>query len=211
MTMGKWKFSTGGQKSESIMDTNQSDHLEPLLDALDALQRLLSRFGNRGVIIGGAAVSILGRARYTEDVDAMFLLSSEDLPRLLKMAKEEGIEPRIENAVEFARKNRVLLLRHILTDTGIDISLGALPFEEEMVERSVLYEVDEVLQLRLPTPEDLIIMKAVAHRPKDLEDIRTIGEKYPNLDTKRIRQWVKAFGEVLETPDLWNVVKPLLK
>lgn len=193
------------------MAANRSNHLEPLLDALEALQRLLTRFNNQGVIIGGAAVSILGRARFTDDVDAMFLLSSEELPRLLEMAKEEGIEPRIENAVDFARKNRVLLLRHTVTDTRIDISLGALPFEEEMVERSVLHEVDEALQLRLPTPEDLVIMKAIARRPKDLEDIRTIGAKYPNLDLERIKQWVKAFGEVLETPDLWDLVKSLLK
>jgi len=190
---------------------NQSDHIEPLLDALEALQHLLSRFDNKGVIIGGVAVSILGRARFTEDVDAMFLLSNKDLPRLLEMAKEEGIEPRINNAVDFARKNRVLLLKHTITDTGIDISLGALPFEEEMVERGMLYEVDDALQLRLPTPEDLIIMKAIAHRPKDLEDIRTIAEKYPNLDVKRIEQWVTAFGEVLETPDLWGLVNSLLK
>lgn len=190
---------------------NQPDHLEPLLDALDALQRLLSRFGDRGVIIGGTAVGILGRARFTEDVDAMFLLSSEDLPRLLAMAKEEGIEPRIDNAVDFARKSRVLLLRHTLTDTGIDISLGALPFEEEMVERSALYDVDDALQLRLPTPEDLIIMKAVARRPKDMEDIRTIASKYPNLDVKRIEEWTRAFGEILETPELWDDIKALLK
>ena len=193
------------------MVMNQPDHLEPLLDALDALQHLLSRFDNRGVIIGGAAVSILGRARFTEDVDAMFLLSNKDLPHFLEMAKEEGIEPRVNDAVDFARKNRVLLLKHTLTDTGIDISLGALPFEEEMVERSELYEVDETLQLRLPTPEDLIIMKAIAHRPKDLEDIRTIADKYPKLDVKRIENWVKAFGEVLETPDLWDLVNSLLK
>jgi predicted nucleotidyltransferase len=193
------------------MDMNQPDHLEPLLDALDALQHLLSRFDNKGVIIGGAAVSILGRARFTEDVDAMFLLSNKDLPRLLEMAKEEGIEPRVDHAVDFARKNRVLLLKHTITDTGIDISLGALPFEEEMVERGMLYEVDEALQLRLPTPEDLIIMKAIAHRPKDLEDIRTIADKYPNLDVKRIEKWVKAFGEVLETPELWNLINSLLK
>ena len=102
-------------------------------------------------------------------------------------------------------------MKHTPTDTGIDISLGALPFEEEMVERSELYEVDETLQLRLPTPEDLIIMKAIAHRPKDLEDIRTIADKYPNMDIERIKKWVKAFGEVLETPDLWDFVKSLLK
>lgn len=190
---------------------SQPDHLEPLLDALDALQHLLSRFDNKGVIIGGAAVSILGRARFTEDVDAVFLLSNKDLPRLLELAKEEGIEPRIDNAIDFARKNRVLLLKHTSTDTGIDISLGALPFEEEMVERGMLFDVDEALQLRLPTPEDLIIMKAIAHRPKDLEDIRTIVDKYPNLDVKRLENWVKAFGEVLETPDLWEMIESLLK
>jgi len=44
----------------------------------------------------------------------------------------------------------------------------------------------------LPTPEDLIILKAVAHRPKDMEDIRILADKYPNLDTARIEQWVKS-------------------
>ena len=193
------------------MDMNQPDHLEPLLEPLESLQRLLSRFDNRGVIIGGTAVSMLGRARFTDDVDAMFLLSIQDIPRLLEAAKEEGIEPRIENAVEFAKKSRVMLMKHVLSDTNIDISLGVMPFEQEMVERSVVHQIDEALQIRLPTPEDLIIMKAIAHRSKDLEDIRTIAEKYLDLDVGRIEEWVKAFGEVLETPDLWDVVKPLLK
>lgn len=193
------------------MDMNRPDHLEPLLEPLEALQRLLSRFDNRGVIIGGTAVSMLGRARFTEDVDAMFLLSIQDIPRLLEAAKEEGIEPRIENAAEFAKKSRVMLMRHVISDTNIDISLGVMPFEQEMVERSVVHQIDETLQIRIPTPEDLIIMKAIAHRPKDLEDIRTIAEKYPNLNAGRIEEWVKAFGEVLETPDLWDVVKPLLR
>jgi len=190
---------------------NQPDHLEPLLEPLESLQRLLSRFDNRGVIIGGTAVSMLGRARFTDDVDAMFLLSIQDIPRLLEAAKEEGIEPRIGNAAEFAKKSRVMLMKHVLSDTNIDISLGVMPFEQEMVERSVVHQIDEALQIRLPTPEDLIIMKAIAHRSKDLEDIRTIAEKYPDLDVGRIEEWVKAFGEVLETPDLWDVVKPLLK
>lgn len=193
------------------MDMNQPDHLEPLLEPLESLQRLLSRFDNRGVIIGGTAVSMLGRARFTDDVDAMFLLSIQDIPRLLEAAKEEGIEPRIGNAAEFAKKSRVMLMKHVLSDTNIDISLGVMPFEQEMVERSVVHQIDEALQIRLPTPEDLIIMKAIAHRPKDLEDIRTIAEKYPDLDVGRIEEWVNAFGEVLETPELWDFVEPLLK
>lgn len=189
----------------------QPDHLDPLLEPLEALQRLLTRFGERGVIIGGTAVSLLGRARFTEDVDAMFLLSIQDVPRLMQAAKEEGFESRREDTVDFAKRSRMVLLRHIPSDTHVDISLGIMPFEQEMVERSVLHQIDQNLQIRLPTPEDLIIMKAIAHRPKDLEDIRTIAEKYPNMDVRRIEEWVKAFGDVLELPDLWEMIRSLLK
>ncbi len=184
--------------------------LEPFHAVIESLQRLLHQFNDRGVIIGGIAVGFLGKPRFTADVDAVFLLSKQDIPQFLEYARGENIIPRIQNAEEFARKNRVLLLRHNPTETDIDISLGILPFEEEMVERGSTKSFAN-LSIRLPTPEDLIIMKAIAHRPKDLEDIRTIAEKYPDLDVERIREWVKSFGEVLETPDLWDLVKSLLK
>lgn len=184
--------------------------IEPFRATIEALQRLLEKFENRGVIIGGIAVGFLGRPRLTEDVDAMFLLSTQDIPKFLEAAKNEGIEPRISNADEFARKNRVLLLQHTPTETNIDISLGIMPFEEEMVERGIVQST-ATLSVRLPSPEDLIIMKAVAHRPKDLEDIRTIVDKNPNLDIPRIQQWVKQFAEVLEMPSLWDDLEGILK
>src|SRR6266498_4337437 len=101
-------------------------------EPLESLQKLISRFDQRGVVIGGIAASVLGEARYTEDLYAMFLLSIEDIPIFLEEAKQEGIEPRIENAANFAKKNRVFLLRHKLTNTNIDISIGILPFEQEV-------------------------------------------------------------------------------
>lgn len=64
--------------------------------------------------------------------------------------------------------------------------MGVLPFEQEVVERSTMHEFDSSLHVRLPTPEDLVIMKAIAHRPKDLQDIQIIADKYPNLDKARI-------------------------
>jgi len=78
-----------------------------------------------------------------------------------------------------------------------------------MVERAQTQSVAG-LAVRLPTPEDLIIMKAIAHRPKDLNDIRTISDKYPDLDTYRIEEWVKSFGDALELPDLWGQIKSLI-
>lgn len=173
-------------------------------DPLEALDNLLVQFDNRGVIIGGIAVSLLGQARFTEDLDAMILLSVDEIPHFLKVAKQEGIEPRISQAEDFARQNRVLLLRHTSSQTNIDISLGILPFEQEMVERSVVYVIDDALNIRLPTPEDLIIMKAIAHRPKDLLDIQGLVQNHPNLDWKRIKDWVLQFADVLEKPELWD-------
>lgn len=184
--------------------------LQHYLEPLESLQKLILRFNQRGVVIEGIAASVLGEARYTEDLDAMFLLSIQDIPRFLEEAKDEGIEPRIENATDFAKKNRIFLLRHTITNTNIDISLGILPFEEEVIERSSTREFDNFLQIRLPTPEDLIIMKAIAHRPKDLEDIRNLSRKYPDLDVARIELWVKQFSELLELPELWIQIKRIL-
>ena len=79
-----------------------------------------------------------------------------------------------------------------------------------MVERGIVQSTS-TLSVRLPTPEDLIIMKAVAHRPKDLEDIRTIIDKNPNLDVDRIKQWVISFAEALETPDLWTDIEDMFE
>ena len=173
-------------------------------DPLESLERLLSQFDNQGVIIGGIAVSLLGQARFTEDLDAMVLLSIDEIPHFLEAAKSEGIEPRIAQADDFARRNRVLLLRHVASQTDIDISLGILPFEQEMVARSQVYEIDQALKIHLPTPEDLIIMKAIAHRPKDLLDIQGIIGNHPDLDRARIQDWVTQFAELLERPELWE-------
>lgn len=185
-------------------------NLEPFRATIEAINRLLQKFSQRGVIIGGVAVGFLGEPRYTADVDAVFLLSTQDIPHFLKLARKEGIIPRIQNAEDFARRNRVLLLKHSPTETEVDISLGIMPFEEEMVERGAVKSFAN-LSTRLPTPEDLIIMKAIAHRPKDLEDIRTIVVKYPALDHQRIKRWVKDFADLMEMPELWGQIEKILK
>lgn len=184
--------------------------IKSFVEPLSALQRLLDRFNAQGVIIGGIATGFLGKPRFTVDLDAMFLASTQDTPRILKMAEEEGIEARTDKVMEFAQKSRVLLLRHSSSGASIDISLGILPFEEEVVARSKVYDVG-MLSVRLPTPEDLIIMKAVAHRPKDLIDIQTVIDSHPDLDVDRIRQWVQSFANVLETPSLWTDIEDMFK
>jgi len=188
----------------------QPPDLTPLLAPLAALQRLLARFDDQGIIIGGVAASLLGKPRLTAYVDAMLLLSIKDLPRLMEAAAQEGLVPRITNAQDFARRHRVLLLRHQESGINVDISLGVLPLEVEAIERSTVHQLGP-LAIRLPTPEDLIIFKAVAHRPKDLLDIQALIESHPDLDRKRIECWVREFAQLLEMPELWEDIAPWLR
>lgn len=196
-------------KAKKPVNQSELTGLALLLEPLAALQRLLTHFDSQGVIIGGIAASLLGQPRFTADLDAVILLSINDLPNLIEVAAQEGMVGRIADAEAFARKNRVLLLQHQSSGIKIDISLGILPFEAEMIKRGQEVTVGNI-QLRLPTPEDLIIMKAVAHRPKDIADIQAIAASHPSLDKERIRSWVEQFGEALELPNLWKMISQLL-
>lgn len=185
-----------------------SNENQLFLAPLTALQNLLDQF--QGVIIGGIASSLLGKVRLTADLDALILLPTNKIPELIQSAETLGIFPRIENAAEFARKNRVLLMRHRDSTTNIDISLAMLPFEKEVLERSQKIDVGAI-KIQLPTPEDLIILKAVAQRPKDMLDIQGIVEAHPNLDRKRIEFWLRQFAEALSIPEIWLDVEKILR
>jgi hypothetical protein len=54
----------------------------------------------------------------------------------------------------------------------------------------------------LATPEDLIVMKAVAHRARDLGDIEGLLTAHPRLDRVRVRRLVRKFAAVLEAPEV---------
>ena len=57
----------------------------------------------------------------------------------------------IQDAARFARRNRVLLLRS-REGVGIDISLGALPFEENVVARATPFSFEAGLQFGRARP-----------------------------------------------------------
>lgn len=110
--------------------------------------------------------------------------------------KSHGLEPRLSNAVAFARASRVLLLHHRPTRLDVDVTLAGLPFEEEALRRSVTAEV-EGLSLRLAAPADLVIMKAVARRPQDITDIEGLLDQHPDLDLNRVKDQLREFSAVL--------------
>jgi hypothetical protein len=193
----------------AVVDTEAvMEELDRLRAPLAALMEWFRSAGLRAAIIGGVAASLRGKPRLTKDVDAVVL--DADADELLETAAAFGFSPRIDDAVEFARRTRVLLLRYLPGNIDIDLSLGALPFEEEVIERSTDVDVGQLL-VRIASPEDLVIMKAVAGRPRDIADIEGILEVQPDLDVERIRRWIREFSVVLEMPEIHENLEILLK
>ncbi len=135
------------------------------------------------------------------DVDLTLLtgFGSEEIfiDRCLKQ-----FEPRIPDARQFALANRVLLLKGGM-GFGIDIALGALPFEEGSIARAVDIEMAPGISLRFCTADDLIVMKAFANRDMDWRDIEmTIVRQGAALDWKYIRKHLKELLILKEEPEI---------
>lgn len=57
-------------------------------------------------------------------------------------------------------------------------------------------------QVRFASVEDAVIQKLVAGRPRDIEDVRRIWLKNPNIDEEYTRHWLQQFEEALGEPDM---------
>ncbi|HEV7428493.1 MAG TPA: nucleotidyl transferase AbiEii/AbiGii toxin family protein [Thermoanaerobaculia bacterium] len=178
--------------------------------ALTDVMRWLADEGIAGTIVGGVAASILGRPRMTRDIDALILAEDTGWDRLVGSAAAYGIAPRIDGVVDFAARTRVLLLRHQPSGVDVDVMLGALTFHGELVARSTLIDVGP-LRVRIPSPEDLVIMKAVARRPRDMADIESILSVQRGIDLDRVRQKLREFSSLLEMPEIHEEFEQLLR
>lgn len=177
---------------------------------LGALVRWLRSEDVPGLIIGGVASSLLGRPRLTQDVDVLILLEEQRWRRFLSAGVRFGFVPRMEDAVAFARRSRVFLIRHKSSGVDVDIALAGLPFEKESIAQVRWIRAGK-FSLPLPTPENLIIMKAVAHRPQDMADIKGLLDANPQVNFRKIRRWVKEFSSALDAPDILSDVESLLR
>jgi len=81
------------------------------------------------------------------------------------------------------------------------VTFGGLPFEQSAIDRSKLYDMSGI-RVRLPQVEDLLVMKAIAHRPKDLLDIEGLLAANPKADVELVRQWVREFATGMSMSDI---------
>ena len=131
--------------------------------------------------------------------------------QLAAVLARHQIVPRIEKAVDFARTRHVFLARHEPSGVAVDVSLAWLPFEEEAIAAAETRDVAGV-RARVVRPEDLVIYKMVAARPRDIDDVENLLAVHGRvMDLRRVRAVVADFAAVLEDQERPATLERLLR
>lgn len=183
--------------------------LNLVLEAALELQAFCAERAWRFCFIGGVAVQQWSEPRVTSDAD-LTLLTGFGTEELFIDALLGAFAARYPNAREFALTRRVLLLQTI-SGVGLDIAMGAFPFEESATLRARDIVFAPGKALRLCTAEDLIVFKAFASRPQDWRDVEMtiVRQGDAKLDWTYIFAQLTPLAELKEEPGIVDQLRAL--
>ncbi len=147
-----------------------------------ALQQFLMERGWPFCFIGGVALQHWGEPRVTRDLD-------------LTVFTGFGGEAQV-----------------VSTPAGIavDVALGALPFEADMIARATEVEFEPGVALRICSAEDLFVLKAFADRLQDRADVAGIARRRGRrLDWDAIIAQLTPLAETKGDPAILQTVSAL--
>jgi hypothetical protein len=175
--------------------------VKPLFHTAAELERFLIERGWRYSFIGGIALQRWGQPRLTNDVDLTILAGFGNEAAYVD-ALLERYHARIPDGREFALMHRVLLLQS-RDGIPIDVALGGIAFEEQVVSRATRHEFLPGLSLLTCSAEDLIILKTFANRPRDWADVETIiTRQRAYLDWSYVFEQLEPLSQVKEAPEI---------
>ena len=148
------------------------------------------------MVIGGQAVLLYGEPRFTRDVDITLGVGPDRLSDLLSLAQSMGWRVLVEKPEEFVQRTLVLPLVDAESGFRIDLIFSYSPYERQAMERVHRVRMGKAM-VRFAAAEDVVVLKVVAGRPRDLEDVRTILLKNCELDLAYIRDWLAEFDRSL--------------
>lgn len=170
------------------------------LELLSALSKVLLSWG-RWYVFGAQAVIAYGVPRLSADVDVTLRLVPDEPERFARDMEAAGFGLRVDDP-DFVRRTRVMPFVHLATAMPLDVVLAGSGLEEEFLDRARAVDVGGTT-VPLIDPEDLIIAKVLAGRPKDLEDAAGLWHLLGReMDAGRIRRVLGLLEEALSQSDL---------
>jgi hypothetical protein len=164
------------------------------------LKRLAAGLANAGLpymVFGGQAVLLYGEPRLTRDIDVTLGVDPSEFARVSSVVQSLGLRLLTEKPEEFVRETLVLPAIDAETGIRVDFVFSLSGFERAAIERSRKIDVDGV-GVQFISLEDLIVMKLLAGRPRDLEDAAAVLRKNRDFDRSHVETWLREFDRELD-------------
>jgi len=159
------------------------------------------------MIFGGIANSIYGNPRQTFDIDIKLILETDVGPFLKELSRIGKILP--EDPIKFVSETNVIPVD--IHAVRVDLVVAELSFEKEAIRRSRFMNFLGV-EIKVCTPEDLVIQKAISIREKDWMDIQYVIENMKcQLDWDYLLAHCRDLAVFLDNPDIINRIEKFKK
>lgn len=161
-------------------------------ELLAALGDAMRARGFRWYVFGAQAVAVYGRPRLTADVDVTIEATGAGAGEVIAMLEPHGFALRFELSAEHLRGARLLPMVHLPSGFPLDLVIAAPGLDEEFLARARLLDLGGV-EAPVVSVEDLVVMKVLAGRRKDLEDVRgVLAVQEDRVDLGRVRDLLGA-------------------
>jgi hypothetical protein len=141
--------------------------------------------GVRYLLVGGLAANLYGCIRFTMDMDIMVDLGEENLHKVIEVMDKLNYHPRVpvssEELTKEERRQEWLKEKDAKVFTFIhrqkpfrqvDLFLSnPIDFDEAFMKKQTI-SIEEGITVDLISLDDLIVLKNISGRPRDLEDIK---------------------------------------
>lgn len=175
------------------MTPTSSSLEEALFTLLQALEPLAVPY----CVIGALAVGVWGRPRATTDLDILIAVAEQDRPRLLTTLEQQGFL----YDLEWAEANPLIRETHLRFRRGgipTDLLLPRNAHDDSVLQRRRRQPFG-TMTLSVIAPEDLILHKLRAGRPRDFEDtLSVLQHQRGQLDEEYLETWARRIGVVDE-------------
>ena len=172
-----------------------------LIDVVVALGEVFDRLQLHFAVGGALANNYWGIVRATEDVDCLislpaikYQLFASELNAIgctLRDEHGQDVPVTVPRLLEHVGQRKLIECIYPLPDAPVRVELfvPAVPLQDEILRRAVPIRVGNH-EIRITTAEDLILLKLVFHRVKDLQDVRGIlWVQRGRLDFDYLRHW----------------------
>ncbi len=172
-------------------------------EALADLARAFRAARVRWYVFGAQAVIAAGVPRLTADIDVTVEVPAGGPSELVAALGGHRFTVReVGDVATFIAEARVIPMLHTPSGIPVDVVLAGPGLEEEMIARARKRRVGGV-EIPFVAIDDLIALKLLAGRDKDLEDVRSLVRAAPaDLSLEVARERVATLGAILDDATL---------